>query len=737
VGTEIMVDTIQTDNILTESFTGSDVTQNTWIFGRSGSSLDPFLTARSGSAPVGGLPGAETAIDTPGSGALRLTNNEEFQSTFVIYDQPINRASGLSINFDLYSYGGTGADGISFFLIDGSANPTTAGAPGGSLGYSSRSREPIGDGIVGGYIGVGFDEFGNFSDPAYGSGGPGLSPDSVVIRGSEATGYKYLTGTTVPSDTSIDNPGDGATRSNSRRNVQIDLTPSGLISVQMDLNNNGTFDENERLISNFDVTAESANNAPLPETFKFGFSASTGGSTNFHEINNFRTNTVTGSYIPLVNVASTDVNTVPEDGSLVITAELDRPTSSEVSVPLTLSGTAVNGVDYTIPTSITIAPNQTTGSVTLTPIDNTTLEPNKTVAIALGTPTNAQLSPQNNTFTVTILDNEAPLEGSFNFENQLRVLVNRGNDLVNLLFDNEYYLANNPDVATAVTNGQISSGFQHFQQFGQFEGRDPSIIFNNSLYLSQNLDVAAAVANGQVRSGFEHFVNFGFPLYEHRDLRMLSFDEGYYLRENQDVFAAVNRGELNSGFEHYLLFGQKEGRNPSLEFNETFYLANNPDVNNAVTQGGFQSGFDHYVRVGIFEGRNPISTFENSQYLSTNPDVVTFVTQGNVRSGTEQAVRNGKYQGRAFLPQLFDEQFYLTQNPDVAADVAQDTLTGGLDHFTLFGQKESRRPSTSYDENFYLTRYSDVANAVTQGVFNSGFEHFILFGRSEGRLGVG
>ncbi|KYC39089.1 hypothetical protein WA1_34460 [Scytonema hofmannii PCC 7110] len=726
------------DNILTESFTGSDVTQKTWIFGHTGNSLDPFLTARSEPAPVGGLPGGAPAIDPEGSGALRLTNNEPLQSTFVIYNQPINRASGLSINFDLYSYGGNGADGISFFLIDGSANPTTAGAVGGSLGYSSRSTDPVQDGIVGGYIGIAFDEFGNFSAPESGSGGPGFSPDSVAIRGSQATNYKYLTGTTVPEGTSIDNPGSSATRANSKRNVQIDLTPEGLVSVQMDLNNNNVFDANEQLITNFNVTAESANGAPLPQTFKFGFSAGTGASTNVHEINNFKTNTLAGTYIPLVNIASTNVNTVPENGNLTITAQLDRPTSSEVSVPLTLSGTAVNGVDYNIPTSITFSPNQQTANVTLTPVDNTGLAPNKTVAIALGTPTNAQLSPQNNAFSVTILDNDDPaLLGSFNFENQLRVLVNRGNDLVNLLFDNDYYLSNNPDVATAVANGQYSSGLQHFQQIGRFEGRDPSTIFNNSLYLSQNLDVAAALASGQIRSGFEHFVNVGFKSYEHRDLRMLSFDEGYYLAQNQDVFAAVKTGGFDSGFEHYLLFGQQEGRNPSLKFDEAYYLANNLDVNSAVAQGTFKSGFDHYLRFGIFEGRNPISSFDNSQYLSTNSDVVAGITRGDLRNGVEHGIRYGQYEGRAFLPQVFDEQYYLMQNPDVASAVAQDILTGGLDHYTLFGQKEGRRPSTSYDENFYLTRYSDVASAVAQGEYKSGFEHFILFGRAESRLGVG
>ena len=37
------------------------------------------------------------------------------------------------------------------------------------------------------------------------------------------------------------------------------------------------------------------------------------------------------------------------------------------------------------------------------------------------------------------------------------------------LFEESYYLANNPDVAQAVQAGAFSSGFQHFIEFGQFE----------------------------------------------------------------------------------------------------------------------------------------------------------------------------------------------------------------------------------------------------------------------------
>ena len=58
-----------------------------------------------------------------------------------------------------------GADGISFFLIDGTATPTKAGGFGGSLGYAQNTSPPAPTipGIVGGYLGVGLDEFGNYS----------------------------------------------------------------------------------------------------------------------------------------------------------------------------------------------------------------------------------------------------------------------------------------------------------------------------------------------------------------------------------------------------------------------------------------------------------------------------------------------------------------------------------------------------------------------------------------------
>ncbi|WRH68814.1 MAG: DUF4347 domain-containing protein [Planktothrix sp. GU0601_MAG3] len=154
----------------------------------------PYLTARGTRAPQGipkpnpdnGIPGVPTGItpDTNGAGALRLTSANNSQSGFVIYNQPVSSSSGLTILFDYYSYGGATnqGDGLSFFLIDGSKSPSKAGAFGGSLGYA-QNRSSNTDGIAGGYVGIGFDEFGNFATEV-------RSSDNATIRvgGSPLTG---------------------------------------------------------------------------------------------------------------------------------------------------------------------------------------------------------------------------------------------------------------------------------------------------------------------------------------------------------------------------------------------------------------------------------------------------------------------------------------------------------------------------------------------------------------------
>ncbi|HEY9629120.1 MAG TPA: bluetail domain-containing putative surface protein [Coleofasciculaceae cyanobacterium] len=233
---------------------------------------------------------------------LKLTDATTNQASFVLYTTPVDATKGLSITFDFFSYGGSfgdsvteGGDGIGFFFIDGSQSPTKPGGFGGSLGYAQRDGSV---GIAGGYLGVGFDEFGFYSASEEGRiGGLGRIPDSIAVRGSQATGYKYLTGSPTSLPGSLDNPGPQATRDNSRRRAQVDLTPQGLLTVQIDLNGDKDFlDAGEQPITGFDVVGVGGNGA-LPTTFKFGFAGSTGTATNIHEVGNFEVKTSDGTLL--------------------------------------------------------------------------------------------------------------------------------------------------------------------------------------------------------------------------------------------------------------------------------------------------------------------------------------------------------------------------------------------------------------------------------------------------------
>lgn len=238
-------------------------------------------------------------------GALRLTSNQVDQRGYVYIDIPFSSAYGIKTSFEYFSYGGDGADGLAFFLFDANVPNFSIGGFGGSLGYSKRSSEP---GLAGAYMGVGFDEFGNFGNTAEGKTGgfPGAGtsyvPNSIVIRGpgNGFSGYEFIKGKrTMASGPDglaadqyfpISSGGRGTSRVTDlnqpgyrKANLSLIPNPSGvgyLITLVMDY----TVEQNKhRTITIFqDVPFP----YEAPPFLKLGFSASTGGFTNFHEIRN-------------------------------------------------------------------------------------------------------------------------------------------------------------------------------------------------------------------------------------------------------------------------------------------------------------------------------------------------------------------------------------------------------------------------------------------------------------------
>ena len=75
------------------------------------------------------------------------------------------------------------------------------------------------------------------------------------------------------------------------------------------------------------------------------------------------------------------------------------------------------------------------------------------------------------------------------------------------VFDPQYYMINNPDIAAAVSKGIIEV-FQHFTNFGMSEGRIASPDFNVQVYKERYSDLKAAFGN-DLPKYYEHYCLHG------------------------------------------------------------------------------------------------------------------------------------------------------------------------------------------------------------------------------------
>jgi hypothetical protein len=273
------------------------------------------------------------SIDAAGFGWLRLTAVANSEKGLALNDAfSFTSNQPVVVEFDYVSWGGTGADGMTLFLYDPTVtSPMSAAAVGGGLGYC---------GGAGGYLAIGLDEYGNFSNPGDRCGaaslGPGRQPESLVIRGPESANNLWVTTTAVPGG--IDNP-HVATRP-SPKTVLLTLTPAVspaigyTITVQFQSASDQPF---QTLFSNVAFPY-----AP-PATLAVGFSASTGGSTNNHELHGLATATpddlqvtMTGPSSVLQGASVTYNVTLTNNGNYPI-GVADAPTFVD-TVPAAVTG---------------------------------------------------------------------------------------------------------------------------------------------------------------------------------------------------------------------------------------------------------------------------------------------------------------------------------------------------------------------------------------------------------------
>ena len=123
---------------------------------------------------------------------------------------------------------------------------------------------------------------------------------------------------------------------------------------------------------------------------------------------------VDGDPLPVVSFLDASPASLLEGGTGVTrTVRLDAPSGRTVTVPLIAGGSATAGLDHTItPSLVTFDPGITAVAVTVAPIDDPIDEPNESISLTLGPPTNAVVGAPG-TVTLTLVDDDGLPEVSF------------------------------------------------------------------------------------------------------------------------------------------------------------------------------------------------------------------------------------------------------------------------------------------------------------------------------------
>ena len=342
------------------------------------------------------VPPILTVTDAPGSGTLALTQYQTGKAGGVFAATSVPTSQGLDVTFDLYQYGAASfpADGIAFALsaVD-PANPTAPpnlGPTGGSLGYSTRGTQ---GGLANGYLGIGFDVYGNFSGKQFQGADcatsvlvkeTGRSPGQVLVRGpgNGLTGYCAVTGTGTSATPSPVVPMHSAvSRAASKVPVEIVVNPNsaavttGSFTVPADsflVAFTPIGGAQRQLTGGLPRMDSTLVGAPswldadgVPKQLAFGWVGSTGANVDNHEVGNVKV----ASLVTTAQLTVSQLNYTPT----AATTTTALPTGSPIGYVVTpgVTGLAEVGtisVTETVPAGITPLAASGTGWVCGAPV---------------------------------------------------------------------------------------------------------------------------------------------------------------------------------------------------------------------------------------------------------------------------------------------------------------------------------------------------------------------------------
>ena len=201
------------------------------------------------------------------------------------------------------------------------------------------------------------------------------------------------------------------------------------------------------------------------------------------------------------------------------------------------------------------------------------------------------------------------------------------------VFDADYYLKNNPDVAKWANNDK-EKALQHFINCGMAEGRRGNEAFDVQSYYNEYPDLRAAFGTDIVRY-YEHYATFGKGEGRHpsgcasiKGMRTslggtdysAVYDPEYYLEHNADVKGCYTKkvGALSliddaAVLRHFINCGMAEGRRGNEAFDVQSYKNRYTDLQIAYGNR-LDSYYLHYLTFGFYEGRSG-APFSNDELI--------------------------------------------------------------------------------------------------------------------------
>jgi GT2 family glycosyltransferase len=301
----------------------------------------------------------------------------------------------------------------------------------------------------------------------------------------------------------------------------------------------------------------------------------------------------------------------------------------------------------------------------------------------------------------------------------------------------DWYLAMYPDAHAQLANASFGGVLNHYLDIGQRAAHSPNPFFDETWYRAAYPGVATAIAAGTVESGFDQYCRLGFS---HRSPHWL-FDELDYRARypdlSDDVLAAH---QLANGYGHYLRHGDREGRIGSLFFDPAIYRAHLADADIATDSS--EGLFVTFLRLEMRPGSNPGPAepcttlyFDPIWYCRTYPEIAAAIAAGQYRNALHHYLTNATPTAFDPLP-VFSERAYLATYQDIAGAVALGKCHRGYQHFLKEGAAELRAAGPLLDLKWYVANNPEVRADLAAGRARDAFTHYLTIGLPAGLAGA-